>query len=179
MEFFLGLEISAWAEIGVALATLFLAFATTLTVTQMRLQQKIDRSHREMTLLVGQLHSHQESQFLFDINSTTYSPIPDRDRANAEWREYYDFWDNIRNNMYLGDSDLISILQNYLAAKNDYWTWAERGGLLNVNGVDFQRKIDRIRTLRDALHIETDRQYGILEGKINQLEHKPFWHFWR
>jgi hypothetical protein len=180
---FLNLDLSSSTELGIALATLLLAFVTALTIGQMRLQQKIDRSHKEMTLLVGQLHSHQESDFLIGINSTTYTPLPDRDRAsadNSDWKEYYNFWDNIKINMYLGDSDLLSILQNYFAAKNDYWIWAKNGGhLFDTDYNAFERRIDRIKTMRRALRLETNRQYEILEGEINRLEHQPLWQFWK
>lgn len=176
---FLEFNFSAWVDVGIAISTLILAFVTVLTVRQMNLQQRKDRSHKEMTLLVGQLHSHQESNFLFGINLTTYGPLPDRDRTNENWKKYYDFWDNIKINMYLGDPDLLSILQNYFAAKNDYWIWVENGGHLSDDHNSYQRKIDRIKTMREALRLETNRRYEILKSEINRLEHQHYWQFWK
>jgi hypothetical protein len=187
---FLELDLSSWAEFGIAVTTLILAVVTALTVRQMNLQQKKDRSHKEMTLLVGQLRSRQKSNFLFGITGQTQGGIPDRDRCNAStsktcladdtWNIYYNFWDNIKINMYLGDPDLLSALENYIIAKDNYWmVWAR--DFPNCRYEDnpvLRQKYERIKTTREALRIETERRYKNLRREINELEQRSWWQLW-
>ncbi len=173
------MELSTLADIGVALATLFLAIITSLTIRETRLQQKKDRLHKEMTLLVGQLHIHMDSDLLF--GTTELNNRPNRDRTtDQDWKMYFNFWDNIEINMYLADRDLLRALKNHIDAKNDYWNWARSNGLLifNANN-EYKQKMQWIKTTRNALDKETNRRYENLKKEIDELEQRPWYHFWK
>jgi hypothetical protein len=173
----MGLEIGAWADFGVALATLILAFITVLTVKEMRLQQKKDRLQKEMTLLVGPLRSRQDSHFLFGLWRLHR---PDRSTSEDAFssKTYYNFWDEIMVNMYLGDLDLSLALQNYIDAREAYWNMVgNRSPLAFDNTAEGKHKMGRVETTRKALRIETDRRYKNLRMEIDQLEERPLWHF--
>lgn len=112
----LGLEIGAWADFGVAFATLILAFITVISVKEMHQQQKKDRLQQEMTLLVGPLRSRQDGHFYFGL-WREHQPSRDTSDDTFNSKAYYNFWDGIMINMYLCDVDLLSALQNYIDAK--------------------------------------------------------------
>jgi hypothetical protein len=176
---FLGLELGAWADFGVALATLILAFITVLTVNEMRLQQKKDRLQKEMTLLVGQLRSRQDGHFYFGL-SRNDRPSRDREDDTFNSKLYFNFWDAIIVNMYLGDADLSSALQKYIDAKEAYWNLVGNYSPLKFdNTTEGMQRTQRVETTREALRIETDRRYNNLRMEINQLEERPWWQLWK
>ncbi|MEI6104226.1 MAG: hypothetical protein WCP70_09805 [Methanothrix sp.] len=178
MELF-GLEIGAWADFGVAFATLILAFITVLTVYEMRLQQKKDRLQKEMTLLVGPLRSRQDGHFHFGL-WRNHRPSRDREEDTSYSKSYFNFWDAIMVNMYLGDMDLSSALQNYIDAKGAYWNLVGNHSPLQFDNTAEGRQLtQRFETTRSALRIETDRRYRNLRREINLLEERPLWQFWK
>ncbi len=175
----LGLEIGAWADFGVAFATLILASITVLTVKEMRLQEKKDRLQKEMTLLVGPLRSRQDGHFYFGL---WREHRPSRDTLDSAFgsKVYFDFWDGIIVNMYLGDTDLSFALQNYIDAKEAYWNmvgsyWPPAFD----NTAEGKQRIQRVATTREALRIETDRRYRNLRTEIDQLEERSWWQLWK
>jgi hypothetical protein len=175
----LGLELGAWADFGVALATLILALITVLTVKEMRLQQKKDRLHKEMILLVGQLRSHQDSDFLFGL---TREHRPGRHTGDDmfQWKSYYNFWDEIVVNMYLADSDLLLALQNYIDAKEAYWRMVGNHWPPAFDDTaEGRKRIQWVETTREALRIETNRRYNSLRNEIYRLEQRPRWQLWK
>lgn len=175
----LGIEIGAWADFGIAFATLILAFITILTVKEMHLQQKKDRLQKEMTLVVGQLRSHQDSDFLFGL-TREHRPGRYSGEDMFAWRTYYKFWDDIMVNMFLAHPDLLSALGNYIAAKEAYWNMVgNRWPPSFDNTAEGRMRVQRVETTREALRIETDRRYGNLMREIDQLEQRPWWQFWK
>jgi hypothetical protein len=176
---FLGLEISTWADLWVAIATLILALITVLTIKEMHLQQKKDRLQKEMTLLVGPLRSRQDAHFYFGL---WREHPPSRNTIDDAFgsKTYYDFWDGIMVNMYLGDADLLSALQNYIDAKDAYWNmvgncWPPS---FDDDPEGIQRK-RRVEITREALRIETNRRYNNLRSEITQQEQQHLWQFWK
>ena len=175
----LGLEIGAWADFGVAFATLILAFITVLTVKEMRLQQKKDRLQKEMTLLVGPLRSRQNSHFYFGL-WREHQPSRDREDDTFYSKSYFNFWDGIMINIYLGDTDLSLALQNYIDAKKAYWDMVgNRWPPAFENTTEGKQRIQRVETTREALRIETDRRHKNLRMEIDQLEERPWWQLWK
>jgi|WetSurMetagenome_2_1015567.scaffolds.fasta_scaffold376937_2 hypothetical protein len=174
----LGLEIGAWADFGVAFATLILAFITVLTVKEMRLQQKKDRLQKEMTLLVGPLRSRQNSHFYFGL-WREHRPSRDEWDDTSNSKSYFNFWDIIMINMYLGDADLSSALQNYIDAKEAFWNMVGNSWPPAFdNTAEGRQRTQRVETTREALRIETDRRYRNLGEEINLLEERPWWQLW-
>ena len=175
----LGIEIGAWADFGVAFATLILAFITVLTVKEMRLQQKKERLQKEMTLLVGPLRSRQNSHFYFGL-WREHQPSRDREDDTFDSKSYFNFWDGIMINIYLGDADLSLALQNYIDAKKAYWDMVGNSWPPAFeNTTEGRQRIQRVETTREALHIETDRRYKNLRMEIDQLEERPWWQLWK
>ena len=175
----LGLEIGAWADLGVAFATLILAFITVLTVKEMRLQQKKDRLAKEMSLLVGPLLSRQDGHFYFGL---WREGRPRRDTSDDTFnsKAYYNFWDGIMVNMYLGDAELLYSLQNYIDAKEAYWDMVGNGWPPSFdNTVEGRQRIQRVEITREALRIETNRRYNNLRSEIAQLDQQSLWQFWK
>lgn len=173
------MEIGAWTEVGVTLATLILASATFLTVKEMHLQQKKDRLHKEMTLVVGQLHSHQDSDFFFGV-ALTFRPRRDESEDVFHWRTYYNFWDGIEVNMYLADPDLLSALQDYIGAREAYWSGVGiRSPLAFKDTPEGDASIHRVELARESLRNRTNERYTNLRNEIDQLEQHSWWQFWK
>jgi hypothetical protein len=176
---FLGLDISTWANLGVAFATLVLAFITAITIREMRLQQKKDRLQKEMTLLVGPLHSRQNAHFYFGL-WREHRPWRDTIDGTFGSKTYYDFWDGIMINMYLGEADLLSALQNYIDATEAYWDMVGNGWPPAFdNTTEGRQRIQWFETTREALRIETDRRYKNLRKEISQLEKQHMLQLWK
>jgi len=175
---FLGLEIGAWADFGVALATLILALITVLTVKEMRLQQKKERLQREMTLLVGPLRSRQDAHFYFGL-WREYQPKRDSIENAFGSKNYFDFWDSILVNMYLGDTNLSSALQNYIDAKDAYWDMVGNKSPGSFDDIpEGKQKVERFGITKEALRLETNRRYKNLRSEINQLEERHWYQLW-
>lgn len=152
---------------------------TVLTVKEMRLQQKKDRLQKEMTLLVGPLRSCQDDHFYFGL-WREYRPSRDTTDSTFDSKTYFDFWDGIIVNMYLADPDLSLALQNYIDAKEAYWSMVGNKYPPSFDNIaEGEQKKQRVETTRNALHKEIDRRYKNLRTEINLLEERPYWQFWR
>ena len=173
----MGLEIGILADLGVALATFILAYMTSSTIKEIRLQQKKDRLQKEMTLLVGPLRSRQDSHFYFGL-WREYPPSRSTSDSTFNSKVYFDFWDGIIVNMYLGNADLSFALQNYIDSKEAYWNMVgNRWPPQFDNTTECKQRKQRVATTREALRIETDRRYRNLRKEIDQLEERPLWQF--
>lgn len=175
----MGIETGIWADLGVALATFILACITASTIKEMRLQQKKDRLQKEMTLLVGPLRSRQDSYFYFGL-WREHPPYRDTSDSAFNSKVYFDFWDGIIINMYLGDADLSSALQNYIYAKEAYWKMVGNYWPPHFDDTtEGEQRKQRVAITREALSMETERRYRNLRMEIDQLEERPLWQFWK
>lgn len=71
-----------------------------------------DRLLKEMDLLVAPLYSVIDDSFLFQKGDDP------RNNSDPLVHKYYDFWDGIKQNAYLGSSDLREKLDNYFKNKS-------------------------------------------------------------
>lgn len=159
-----------------AIGTFVLAVVTYLTVREMQQQQKHSKLTEEMSLLVGPLYSKKNNEILFGITSAQ----PNRYHPDSEfrWRDYYDFWDKIITKSYLAPSYLRERLNEYLAAKNAYWSAFEDGEHGLVRSFEEtplgETKKGTFDLKRNAFQSAVDARYHSLTIEIEQAE-KDFW----
>jgi hypothetical protein len=161
---------------AVAIGTSALALVTYLMVREMQLQRKLDRLTKELTLVVGPLHSNSANEILLGI--TAYPPNRHNPDAEYNWTHYYNFWDNIISNMFLTPDYIRYELGEYLKAKEAYWEAfaAGRHGLTGTfeSTTTGQTKRETFNLKRDNLQLAINTRLNSLFADIDNLD-KGFW----
>ena len=101
---------------NIILAT-FLVIITLWNVIQVKKQtgfMKIDRLAKEMDKLVAPLYSKIGDNIIFQKGAQGYL-----DSTRPRDQRYFRFWDEIKQNKYLGPDYLRSAIDNYLRNKSD------------------------------------------------------------
>ena len=101
---------------NITLAT-FLVIITLWNVIQVKKQtgfMKIDRLANEMDKLVAPLYSKIGDKIIFQKGSEGY-----RASTGPRQQEFFRFWDEIKQNKYLGPDYLRSAIDNYMRNKSD------------------------------------------------------------
>jgi len=98
----------------------FLVIITLWSVIQIKKQTKfmeIDRYVREMDHLVAPLFSKKLDKKIFTENRI--QRINNSNRSGEGVKKYYYFWDDIKQNKYLGSTELRLALDHYFKIKID------------------------------------------------------------
>jgi len=168
------------------IATLVLVFVTGYYAWQTRNQLSImsknmkreqqlkeyERLIKKMLNLVGPLFAKKTHGFLFDATESEPSRYTPWDTLDVE---YFDFWDNIKINMYLGSSEIVSLLNNYFVAKDDYWIARNLRGYSRMRRTfeattEGQQKKYEFDIKKNMLYIYIDSEYTALLREINCIE---------
>jgi hypothetical protein len=156
------------------IGTIFLAIVTFWSlrelknqVSLMRSQGRISRLKDEMTKLIAPLMFRKngvDGKYYFDLNRSTWAPeYLQREHEISSY--YYNFWDGIKFNMYLGPDYLWTALYNYMNTKEKYYTSKKthNTGDNRFSGIIF----DNTDECKEILS-NFDQEYALLKSQIER-----------
>jgi hypothetical protein len=134
------------------LITIYYAYQTYKQAEAMRKTLLKDRLYKEMEQLVSPLYSNIGNPQLFSQLEFIGRVVTGGDRL-VEYN--WDFWENIKQNKYLGTVELINAIDNYLAQRKT-----------NIRDFDNTLYPQAENLLCEAIR----RRKGQLSEEINQIE---------
>ena len=171
----------AYGAISSSILTLALVFITIYYAMQTRIQAKAmkiqngmiennlkldrlakqhDRLVKEMTGLIGPLHSRKNEDDLF-------GPIMGNNRDKLTKKGYYPFWQGIEENLYLASSDLRRVLNEFIIFQKDYL------GIRDSTSEEQAR--EELNERKEALLSVLDPRYTELVAEIQKIERELGW----
>lgn len=173
-----------WTALA-GIGTIILAIVTYKSLYELRYQAslmqsqaRISRLNEEMIKLVAPLKARKNGRdciYYFDLNRSTYAP-ESLSREHEMISHYYDFWDNIKINMYLGPEYLWTAIYNYMNTKERYYTSRNEYniGPDRLSGIRFD-DTDESREIVESFNEESallksqiERRYFEIKGELER-----------
>jgi hypothetical protein len=125
-----------------------------------RLAKQHERLVKEMTGLIGPLHSRKGEDDLF-------GPVIFSKKRILDEMGYHPFWQGIKENLYLAPSDLERVLNNLLIVQKDYF---------NIRDSTSEEQAKKmLNQHKEMLFGQLDPRYSELEKEIRRLEGELGW----
>lgn len=166
-----------YSNLLTAVSTIILAGVTLIYVRIVKKQATVMYNNleyqmlmKEMDYLIGPLFSKKTDKILFGDSSLSYRPQRNNADTSWNWKVYYEFWDSIKTHMYLSTPEVVSALDDYFTARQNYWNGREDKLCSSFKKTpDGRLRISEFEKKRSELNSQVYNRYKML---MNELKEK-------